>query len=193
MITAAIPQQELKVASKITRYDENGDCGRYCWSQFRAWSFTTPDGIYCPGKGTVCFVLLRPVAANGEQESAQVMKCIRFAQSWGYDTLTIRFLFPRMATSSRDLFRMPYSDSTCGRRGSIHCMAAMTANLVIAAWGSTVPFGRDKFFLCSCRDVFPKKSIHCLGTKNGHPVNLLLARQDAQPQLFREDIIHRSV
>lgn len=145
--------------------------------------FFGEDGGHRPGKGVCCFVMLNPSTADGTQDDPTIRRCINFAQSWGYDTLSVRNLFAWRATYPKELF---YADTvTGGVRGDNELLAAMMADLVVAAWGASVPFCRDveamKLFEC-----FPAKPIHCLElTKHGKPRHPLYVKADRKPQLFR--------
>lgn len=173
---------DVHVSSEIHRSAEVSDCGLYRWWLRRAWTFRNPDGTVWPGKGAVCFVMLNPSTADGLQDDPTIRRCIGFAQSWGYHTLIVRNLFPWRATNPKELFRA--ATVTGGERGDIELLTAMTADLVVAAWGAGVPFGRNiealKIF-----DSFPAKPIHCLElTKHGHPRHPLYVKSDRQPRLF---------
>lgn len=176
--------------SRILRSAEVSDCGRYRWWLRRSWTYQNLEGTK-RGKGVVCFVMLNPSTADGTQDDPTIRRCILFAQSWGYDTLSVRNLFPWRATDPKELFNA--TTVTGGHRGDIELLAAMTADLVVAAWGAGVPFDRDveamKLF-----EAFPNKEIYCLGlTKHGKPRHPLYVKSIAQPQLFRAASVERMV
>lgn len=176
-----------RIGKSITRSADVSECGRYRWSLRRSWMFFDEEGRPTKGKGVCCFVMLNPSTADGTQDDPTIRRCIGFAQAWGYDTLSVRNLFAWRATDPKELFHA--KTVTGGDRGDCELLAAMTADLVVAAWGSSVPFGRDteamKMFA-----VFPRKPIHCLELlKHGKPRHPLFARADLTPQLFRDTAI----
>ncbi len=97
--------------------------------------------------------------------------------------LSVRNLFPYRATDPKALLDAMVS-LTGGHRGDTELMTAMTAELVIAAWGAFVPFNR----IDRAKELFgqfPKKPIYCLGlTKHGKPRHPLYVKADTQPQPF---------
>lgn len=174
---------DVHVSSRVSKSAEVSDCGLYRWWLRRAWTFRNADGSAHPGKGVVCFVMLNPSTADGTQDDPTIRRCIGFAQAWGYDTLTVRNLFPWRATDPKELFNA--ETVTGGKRGETELLTAMTADLVIAAWGASVPFGRDAFAM-KLFEAFPAKPVHCLElTKHGKPRHPLYVKADRQPQLFR--------
>ena len=173
------------VASRISKSAEISECGRYRWWLRRSWTFTSLESGHQPGKGVCCFVMLNPSTADASIDDPTIRRCIGFAQSWRYDTLSVRNLFPWRATDPKKLLEVDQPTVTGGDRGEIELLTAMTADLVVAAWGANVPFKRDSQALELFR-AFPGKQIHCLElTKNGMPRHPLYVRADRQPQLFR--------
>jgi len=129
--------------------------------------------------------MLNPSTADAFTDDPTIRRCIGFAQSWGYDTLSVRNLFPWRATYPKELLAVDYPTVTGGERGDIELITAMTADLVVVAWGASVPCGRDVRALESFL-AFPMKQIHCLElTKNGKPRHPLYVKADRKPQLFR--------
>lgn len=170
------------VVPKMIRSAEISECGRYRWWLRRSWQIWE-SGEHVTGKGVCCFVMLNPSTADGEQDDPTIRRCIGFARSWGYDTLSVRNLFPWRATDPRELFKA--ETVTGGHRGDTELLAAATADMLVAAWGSSVPFGRDKQALEMFSEHFAAVPIYCLGkTKNGNPRHPLYVRADAKPVSF---------
>lgn len=164
---------------RINRSAEISDCGRYRWWLRRSWQLWDSNGLHVKGKGVCCFVMLNPSTADGTQDDPTIRRCIGFAKAWGYDTLSVRNLFPWRATDPRELFKA--ESVTGGIRGEQELMSAATADLLVVAWGAHVPFSRDTFAL----KLFGSKPIHCLGTtKHGHPRHPLYVKADTLPSLF---------
>ena len=117
------------------------------------------------------------------QDDPTIRRCINFARDWGYDTLSVRNLFPWRATDPSEL--RTAHEVTGGSRGDAELLAACTANLTVVAWGAGVPFCRDREVLLMFGDQFPGVKLYCLGTtKHGHPRHPLYVKGDAQPVLF---------
>ena len=169
----------------IRRSAEISDCGRYRWWLRRSWNAPQLplESQPQPSKGSCCFVMLNPSTADGAQDDPTIQRCIAFADSWGYTSLTVRNLFAWRATDPRELFKA--ESVTGGERGNVELLAACTGDLLIAAWGAGAPFGRDKEVLALWANHFPCVPIYCLGkTKHGHPRHPLYVRGDAVPVLF---------
>jgi hypothetical protein len=81
------------------------------------------------------------------------------------------------------LFQYPLV--TGGYRGDQELLVSCTADLVVAAWGAKVPFGRDHAAINLFRKHFPRKPIYCLGlTKKGKPRHPLYVKSETDPMLF---------
>jgi hypothetical protein len=137
------------VVSHVRRSAEISECGRYRWWLRRSWQlWDDKTGEHVRGKGVCCFVMLNPSTADAMQDDPTIRRCIGFARSWGYDTLCVRNLFPWRATDPKDLRRDERNADIFGGghggRGETELLAACTADFIVAAWGSGVPFGRDE-------------------------------------------------
>ena len=132
--------------------------------------------------------MLNPSTADGLQDDPTIRRCVGFAQRWGYNVLSVRNLFPWRATDPAELFQV--ETVTGGVRGDTELLAACTADLVVVAWGASVPFLRDRAALELFAANFPAVPLWCLGvTKHGHPRHPLYVRADTVPVLFR-GILH---
>lgn len=173
----------FEFGSRIHRSAEISECGRYRWWLRRSWTLRDDRWLRVPGRGVCCFVMLNPSTADAERDDPTIRRCIGFAKKWGYDTLSVRNLFPYRATNPKEL--LTASHVTGGTRGDVELLAAMTANLVVCAWGANVPFSRDKEALAMFDDQFPGVQLYCLGvTKQGFPRHPLYVKSDAVPLLF---------
>ncbi len=153
----------------MKRTAESSDDGLFRWWLQRRWG----DGPI------VCFVCLNPSTADAERDDPTVTRCIGYAKSWGFGALDIRNLYPYLATKPKDLFTaMKRMDVTGGDRGRSELRAAMTADLVIAAWGGHATLGAQDRFL---ELTDPKPIFHLAKTKDGKPVHPLFQRADLMP------------
>jgi len=176
-----VGKQEPVPMSYISKSASLSECGMYRYTLERSWAFLDGSTLVL-GKGTCCFVMLNPSTADGTQDDPTIRRCINFARSWGYDKLVVRNLFPWRATDPRDLFNA--ETVIGGDRGNQELLNALDADLVICAWGASVPFRRDLEAL-EMFSRFPKR-LHCLElTKHGKPRHPLYVRADRQPQVFR--------
>lgn len=173
------------MVNRIYRSEKISDCGLYRWSLRRSWSRHNTLGFDEPcNNGVCCFVMLNPSTADGLQDDPTIRRCIGFAQAWGYSSLSVRNLFPFRATNPKELLKNP-DIVTGGERGESELLAAMTADIVVAAWGANVPFNRDNYAM-KLFDRFPAKPIHCLElTKLGKPRHPLYVTADKTPIVFR--------
>lgn len=158
----------------VKRSAEISKCGRYRWWLRRQW---IPDN----GR-VVCFVMLNPSTADASIDDPTIRRCMRYARDWGYSTLSVRNLFALRATDPGEL--KTAANPTGGLEGDHNLFAARTADLVVAAWGAWVPFGRDHEVMSMLAGV----PVHCLGTtKGGGPRHPLYCRADLEPVLWRHD------
>jgi hypothetical protein len=145
-------------------------CGRWRFELRRSW----PAG---DGR-CVCFVMLNPSTADAERDDPTIRRCLAFAKAWGYSSLVVCNLFALRATDPRELLG---AADPIGPDGDVSLAAARNADLVIAAWGAWVPFGRDQQALWLLR----RTPLYCLGlTKQGYPRHPLYCRSDLQPIPF---------
>jgi hypothetical protein len=178
-------KQLIEIPPSMHRSAEISECGRYRWWLRRSWSLWE-NGLHVKGKGTCCFDMLNPSTANGEIDDPTIRRCFGFARSWGYDTLSVRNIFPWRATDPRELLRVGRDLAVGGERGNSELLASCTADLTVLAWGANVPFGRDLEVLQMFREHFPDLRLYCLGTtKNGKPRHPLYVKADTKPELFR--------
>jgi hypothetical protein len=144
----------------IERSADISDCHQYRWWLRRK--------LNDDNNRVVCFVMLNPSTADAEFDDPTVRRCMQFAIDWGYSILSVRNLFPYRATDKGELLKV--NDPTGGDRGLAELKAAVTADLVVAAWGDFVPFERD----LTAQMLFRGKPVYCLGTgkkkKPRHPL-----------------------
>lgn len=140
------------------------------------------DGVYryylmrrWPAKhdGVMCFVMLNPSTADGEQDDPTIRRCVEFADRQRCDQLVVVNLFAYRATDPTALKEVPFM-MRFGPRNHEHLSHAIQhADIVVAAWGASyrgqkpqVPWGA--------------KIPMCLGkTADGSPRHPLYVRADA--------------
>lgn len=173
-------------AGHVNRSAEISECGRYRWWLRREWNNWNKDGTIGPTKGVCCFIMLNPSTADGLQDDQTVRRCISFAKEWGYDTLSVRNLFPFRATYPKDIPK-DHLEATGGHRGDIELTTALTTDLVIVAWGTKTPMERDKEALRLFHETAPSKPLHCLrkSLTSGKPWHPLYVAGGTVPILFQ--------
>lgn len=172
---------------RIERSAEVSECGRYRWWLRRSWSLRNADGTHRIGRGVVSFIMLNPSTADALQDDPTIRRCIGFAKSWGFNTLSVRNLFPWRATDPKELLKA--EDAAGGDRGDTELTSALTADMVVVAWGANVPFKRDVEIMDIFSTVAPMVPIYCLGkTKNGSPRHPLYVKADQQPIPFNSGV-----
>lgn len=156
----------------LERSAEISECGRYRWSLRRV--------LNRDNQRIVCFVMLNPSTADGEQDDPTIRRCIGFARRWSYSILEVRNLFPFRATDKREL--LTADNPTGDPRGLAELGNAHNADLIIAAWGEFVPFERD----VTMRLLYGRgRPIYCLGLTAGRkPRHPLYMPVSATPQPF---------
>ena len=123
--------------------------------------------------------MLNPSTANAHVDDPTIRRCIRFARDWGYSKLVVRNLFAIRATKPRDLLIL--ENPTGGRSGNQSLARANGADVIVAAWGAFVPFGR----VATARQLLDPAKLVCLGTtKDGQPRHPLYVRADCETQQF---------
>lgn len=158
---------------EMKRTAEISECGKFRWWLQRRWE---EQG------SLVCFVMLNPSTADAEKDDPTIRRCIAFAQAWGFAALSVRNLYPFRATDPDDLKKaMKTMDVTGGDRGISELRAAMSADLVIAAWGTHASGIAAQRFV----DLTQPKPIWCINkTVYGKPRHPLYARGSEKPKAF---------
>lgn len=157
-------------------------CGRYRYLLERRWR---------PGNLSVLFVMLNPSTADSDKDDPTLRKCIKYAQSFGYDHLSVTNLFAWRATDPRAL----PSDAAMaiGPDNDIHLREVLTGtstitvtpapSLVICAWGTKgTKWGRDKEVLALIRQYHQPSALWV--TDQGHPAHPLYLPNDVNPRPY---------
>lgn len=151
------------------------DCGTYRYRLERKWA---PELGVDPERN-VLFVMLNPSVADAVVNDRTVTRCVRFAKSWGYASLTVCNLFALRSTDPRALHA--HTDPVGPGNDEEIARCVRHADLIVAAWG---PPG---MFLYRDQTVMPLLGplVYCLGmTKDGHPRHPLYLLKTTRPQPF---------
>jgi hypothetical protein len=101
------------------------DDGNYRYWLSRTWG---------RGGKVVAFIGLNPSTADSKQNDPTVLKCIRFAKSWGATKLVMVNLFAYRSSSPKDLRQV--ADPVGADNDAWILRAVEEADIVMAAWGN---------------------------------------------------------
>lgn len=144
-------------------------CGRYRYAVWRSWD---------PGLGSVLFIGLNPSTADASKDDPTLIRCVHFAQSWGFGSVSIVNLFAYRTTNPKGLLKVK---NPVGPKNDIWIRKLVTqSDIVIAAWGNAGSIrDRSKFVL----DLIPV--LHCLKVnRSGEPSHPLYLPQICRPIPF---------
>ena len=149
-------------------------CEKYRYKLTRTWD---------EDKKKVLFIMLNPSTANHIENDLTTIRCINFAEKWGYGGIMIGNIYPFRAKRPRDLKKW-IDDDTISLESYSSNVAhveemAEQADLIVCAWGCNYKGGTpewvdelgDLFYLELCKDDITPK--HPLGniSKDAIPTN----------------------
>lgn len=145
-------------------------CDRYRYSLWRCWG---------PAQPRLLIVGLNPSTADAAHNDPTIRRCIGFAKSWGYGSVTVTNLFalrspyPKALRAAADPVG-PETDAWIGR-------LVAEADLCLVAWGNGGKLlGRDR--AVGARLARSDRSLVCLGvTKQGQPAHPLYQKKTLKP------------
>jgi hypothetical protein len=150
-------------------YADISPCGKYRYLLERDW-----DNQY--GNGAM-FIMLNPSTADGEVDDPTIRRCVGFAKSWGYSSLSVVNLFAYRATDPKDLFKA--ADVHGPRNQEVIYDTSRRARIIICAWGAHGAWGEQDE---TVRGWLHNRELYALGfTKHGHPKHPLYLPADAKP------------
>jgi hypothetical protein len=132
--------------------------GLYRYSLWREWNINAPNLV---------FIMLNPSKADADIDDPTLRRCINFAKSWGFGSLTVVNLFGYRSASPLDLRQV---DDPIGKQNDRYLKKAIkSADRVVVAWGNNGKLmQRDRLVL----ELLSKHNVqpHCLGvTQAGYP------------------------
>jgi hypothetical protein len=102
------------------------ECGLYRYHLWRRWQ---------EDAGVVCWIMLNPSTADGEQDDATIRRCLGFTKAWGFGALEVVNLFALRSTDPLQL--KLFAADPVGRGNDDWILStAMRASKVICAWGA---------------------------------------------------------
>ena len=147
-------------------------CEKYRYKLTRTWD---------EDKGKVLFIMLNPSTANHIENDLTTIRCINFAENWGYGGLMIGNIYPFRAKRPKDLRKwLEISMNPMALNKNMKHVREMAeqAEQVVCAWGCNHPgipiwveelkwkLGTDLLFLELCKDDITPK--HPLGNISKH-------------------------
>ena len=100
--------------------------GPYRFALYRRWGR--------PDRG-VSFVGLHPPPADGPDEDRAVLRCLEFAQAWGYGSLSVVNLY---AFRARSAFELAAAADPIGADNPSWIATACQGGDVVLAWGASI-------------------------------------------------------
>jgi hypothetical protein len=135
----------------------------------------------------VTFVMLNPSTADATDDDPTIRRCIGFAKSWGYKSLSVVNLFAFRATDPKALLKAGKTRDVIGPENQAtldHWLH--NSRLVVAAWGAA-PWAQKR-----AREVmnyFISVNFACIRqTKSGAPEHPLYLPGDLKPTMFRKGL-----
>ena len=150
-------------------------CEKYRYKLTRTWD---------EKKGRVLFIMLNPSTANHIENDLTTIRCINFAEKWGYGGIMIGNIYPFRAKRPKDLRKwLDISMNPMALNENMRHVKEMAkqTDLIVCAWGCNFPYMPnwieelgDLFYLELCKDDITPK--HPLGniSKDAIPTNYKL-------------------
>lgn len=148
-------------------------CRSYRYALWRIWDEQRPYPL---------FICLNPSTADEVTDDPTLVRCINYAQAWGYGGVCTANLFAYRATKPADL--LSTQDPIGIENDAWLCELARDAKLVVAAWGNLgTHLGRSQ-------EVMNLVSgLHCLKiNKTGEPAHPLYLRADLRPFPYKPPV-----
>ena len=106
-------------------------CEKYRYKLTRTWD---------EDKGKVLFIMLNPSTANHIENDLTTIRCINFAEKWGYGGIMIGNIYPFRAKRPKDLRKWLKAydgerPEACEHNISHVGAMASEADLIVCAWG----------------------------------------------------------
>ncbi len=157
----------------VTRSAVLSPCGRYRYSLLRSWDESLPR---------VGWVMLNPSTADASVDDATILKCVRFARSWGYGSMVVVNLF---AYRAREPNFMKLAIDPVGPENESSYFAELgVCREVVLAWGNEGSFrGRSSAVMKTLLGSVLADRLRVLGlTASGEPRHPLYLSGSLAPE-----------
>ena len=148
-------------------------CGKYRYALHRQWM---------GGKNVACFIMLNPSTADATQDDPTIRRCVNYAKTWGFETLSVLNIFAYRSTDPDALHRLSESQAIGPENDDYIVAVAAIATLVVCARGTHgYLFDRG----VKVRNALQSKGVmpHVLRfTKDGHPAHPLYLPKTLEPK-----------
>ncbi len=150
------------------------DCERYRYVLTRQWEEVSEN--------RAVFIGLNPSTATEYQNDPTVARCIKYAKTWGHDSMTMLNAFAFRSTDPKGLKSV--EDPVGSANDRYILKQCRDASQIILCWGTHAEYldrGLKLLEKLSGRSF----ELNCLKiTKNGHPSHPLYLKKDLQPIPF---------
>lgn len=152
-------------------------CRRWRYTLTRVWEPHDDDPLSC------LFVCLNPSTADEKNDDPTVRRCIAFARSWGYSSLTVCNIFALRSTDPKALY-VDLWDAVGAANDEHIAREAARHELVVAAWGNHGQLTRRGVQVMKLlRRHAPDGVVHVLGLNSTlEPKHPLYIAGDTKPR-----------
>lgn len=152
------------------------DCERYRYVLTRTWNHQD--------RRRAVFIGLNPSTATEYQNDPTVARCINYAKSWDFDSMTMLNAFAFRSTDPKGLKSI--ADPVGLKNDHYIRKETDAAALVVLCWGThAAHLNRGEKLLAKLKDW--QRTLSCLKvTKHGFPSHPLYLKSSLQPILFEQ-------
>lgn len=177
-----------EAANFLDRFDLRIAKGQHPGTAYAAVFSTDPGRKYryhlmrewLIGSGVCVFVMLNPSTADALANDPTVTRCVRFAQSWGYQKLKVVNLFALRATNPREIRTAEDPIGPDNDRWIVGTCKG--ADMVVCAWGAGGAF-QERWLNVLTRLVWENIPVHYLTLlESGQPGHPLYLPAELQPK-----------
>ena len=140
-------------------------CRKYRYAIWRNWNESIPRAL---------IIGLNPSTADENNDDPTILRCMRFAKSWGYGGVSVANLFAYCASNPREMLKVV--DPIGIDNDQILFNLAKDAGLIVAAWGNKGSFmGRSDYIARSLQNLMCLKI-----NKSGEPAHPLYLKSSSE-------------
>jgi hypothetical protein len=140
---------------------EISPCGAYRYHLWRIWDRGLP---------TMVFVMQNPSTADANSDDPTIRKCVGFARSHGYGSISVRNVFALRATDERELLKHSSPFGPCNTEHLLAVSGRWRETRLMLAWGNEFGGKRLRQYYREAESILLTQSPYCLGvTKSGSP------------------------